>query len=131
MKKLNQTELKVLANKINKELMLQAEIAQKEYNEVQDKQNLADARLALRQLRKLSETARRVVKGAFSYDESIDTLTEEKILRQMRKKQTSVRCGYLQEEIMSALILGQITCPDMESLCNNVAQQFISKQTLP
>lgn len=131
MKKLNQTELRVLADKINKELNLQAEIAQKEYNEVQDKQNIAEARLALRQLRKLNATARKVIKGAFRHDETVDTLTEEGVLRQMRKTQTSVRCGYIREEIMNALILGQITCPDMESLCNNVAQQFISKQVLP
>lgn len=124
MKKLNQTELRVLAKRINDDLNRAGEQAQKELDELNDKQNLAEARLAIRQLKKLGPAAKKFINKATCT--KLDDITEERILRNMRTKQTKVICGYIHNDIMNALILAQITSPDIDSLCNAVAKQFIS-----
>ena len=126
MKKLNNTELKALAEKIDKQLRLEAAQAQKEINELADKQNLAAARTALRQIKKLGPHAKLVLNTKYGVG-TLDELTEQDILIRMRPKQGKIRyTGYsMTKEILDALIIGQINSPDIESLCNNVAQQFV------
>lgn len=126
MKKLNNTELRVLAEKIDKQLKLEAAQAQEETNELADKQNLAAARTALRQIKKLGPHAKSVLNNKHGIS-SLDELTEQDILIRMRPKQGKIRyTGYsMTQEILDALIIGQINSPSIEALCNNVAQQFV------
>ena len=126
MKKLNNTELRVLAEKIDKQLKLKAAQAQEETNELADKQNLAAARTALRQIKKLGPLAKSVLYTKCGVNH-LDELTEQDILIRMRPRQEKIRyTGYTAtKEILDALIIEQITSPSVEALCNNVAQQFI------
>jgi len=124
MKKLNQIELRVLAKRINDDLNRAGEQAQKELDELNDKQNLTEARLAVRQLKKLGPAAKNFINQSSHI--KLDDITEECILRRMRTKQTKVICRYSHNDIIDALILAQITSPDIDSLCNMVAKQFIS-----
>lgn len=125
MKKLNQTELRVLAKRINDDLNRAGKQAQKELDELNDKQNLTEARLAVRQLKKLGPAAKKFINK--SLRTKLDDITEERILLSMRTEQTKVICGYnVHNDIVNALILAQITSPDIDSLCNTVAKQFIS-----
>lgn len=127
MKKLNNTELRVLAEKIEKQLKLEAAQAQEETNELADKQNLAVARTALRQIKRLGPLAKSVLNTKCGIS-TLDELTEQDILIRMRPRQEKIRyIGYTatMKEILDALIIGQITSPSIEALCNNVAQQFV------
>lgn len=126
MKKLNNTELRVLAEKIEKQLKLEAAQAQEETNELADKQNLAVARTALRQIKRLGPLAKSVLNTKCGIS-TLDELTEQDILIRMRPRQEKIRyTGYTAiKEILDALIIEQITSPSIEALCNNVAQQFV------
>jgi len=128
MKKLNNSELKVLANRIQEKLKKEAAIAQKEKDAQSDKDNLKDAQLALRQIKRLGEVAKSIIKTRH-YCIKIEELTLEHVLKSMRTTQEKIRVPsyYHNQEVLDALIIGQISSPDIEALCNSVAQQFILK----
>lgn len=128
MKKLNQTELTVLGKKIKERLNDLAKEAQKQSNEEYDKLNMPMAKAALRQLNKLSPAAKKFLSKCNSQLHDIDALTEEDILKTLRPAQTTIDTDYqYNSRILDALILAQITSPDVESMCNTVANQFIKK----
>ena len=126
MKKLNQTELAVLGKKIKERLRIMAKEAQNQTNEEADKLNAAAAKAALRQFKKLSPAAKKFMAKLSSRFRDIDTLTEEDILKELRPAQTKINTDYeYNGKILDALILAQITSPDVESLCNTAANQFV------
>jgi len=127
MKKLNQTELKILAKRIAAELKKKGDELQSILNAENDKINLPEAQRALRQIKRLSPTAKAVL--CTHHCSSVKGLTEKDLLRAMRVPQNvyQTHFGYGYIEIIEALTLGQINSPDVESLCNSVAQQFVKK----
>ena len=132
MKKLNNTELKILANRIHNKLIEQADIAQKESDEIADKANIKEAELALKQLKKLSPIARRMIRLRGSCD-NVDTLTVQDILIKMRPVQNKIKIPsrYHDQSIFDELVISQINSPDIESLCNSVAEQYVNKTPTP
>lgn len=128
MKKLNRAELEVLAKRIQKELAIAADEAQKRLNEIQDKQNLKLAGQILRQLKAMKPETRKYLGCRDTYED----LTVEQILPTLRKQQTEVKIKrhyHYSDEIMDALIIGQIDSPDVDSLASAVAAQFIKAPT--
>jgi len=126
MKKLNQTELAVLAKKIQERLHNMVVEAQNQNDKEFDKLNAAAAKAALRQFKKLSPTAKSFLAKCSLRFRDLDSLKEEDILKELRPAQTKIDINYkIHSKILDALILAQITSPDVESLCNAVANQFV------
>lgn len=121
--KLNKIELDAITNKLHTELKEAAASAQKELNEVADKQNLSAAKLMLRQINSFKPELKNYLDSSRANSPDLNT-----ILRSMRPKQTKVKGigHYAGTEIRQALIIAQIDSPDINSMVEAVKKQFMS-----
>ncbi len=125
MKKLNRTELDVLAKRIGQDIRDAAEVAQEESDVIADKKNLPVATLILGQLNKLDNVTKKYL-DTRGYNSDISKVKTSNILATMRPIQTKVKSlGYHNKEIFDSLVIGQISSPDVDSLVKLVAKQFI------
>lgn len=127
MKKLNQAELNILAERIKKKIETEAKAAQIEADEIADEKNDKAATAALQQLKKLGPLAKRYIDTG-RYSGVFKNLCKEDILRSMRKSQQKVTkgLGYSgKTEIYESLVLGQIECDNLDELVNRVTKEFV------
>jgi hypothetical protein len=129
MKKLNTTEMKVLSDRIYKDLQQRVQDAQKEQNELSDKENHKDAQTVVRRLKNLNGPTRAYLDGKLGKD-SIENLDEDLVLQSMRVSQTKIKnlSWNTKQEIYDSLVIGQIDCPDLDSLVNKVTRQFVNRK---
>ena len=127
MKKLNQTELGVIAEQIRTKLQEEAAKAQEAVNAAADKDNLRQAQAIVRRLQNLPKDCKDfLVKSAYSLRPVLENLTAEVVLASLRPRQNQVKAVTYQN-ILNALILAQIESPDLNSLIRSVTKQFMTK----
>lgn len=126
MKKLNQTELSVIACQIRDNLQEEAKKAQDALNEISDKNNLRQAQAIVRRLHNLPEDCKDfLAKQSHGSRNLFKELKVEDVLCFLRTGQTQVKRPSYQN-IYNSLVLAQIESPDLNSLIRNVTKQFIS-----
>jgi len=133
MKKLNKTELSIIAKRIRKNLEEKADIAQKKHNALEDKNNLSRARKLARELKQISPEGKAYIGKRiyrdFNWDEKF---TVESILKDMQttQKEIIVPAYYhsAENEIMDSLILAQLDAEDIDSLIRQVTAKFVKSK---
>lgn len=137
--KLNRTELKVLAGKIEKTIAELAEQAQKELDAISDQQNLAKAKRIAKKLEttqgklnKIFDDLPEEVKELYKFNAPAVTVKLQDILKKLRPEQTKVRVPTTHHfypekgEIFQALVLGQIECDNLTGLRESIVRQFVN-----
>lgn len=123
MKKLNTTELKVLAARIQNNLQEEAIQAQRKADAQSDLDNAREAQAIMKQLQRLGDPAKKYLHRLTS---AFNTITVDTVLKSLRTPQKQVkRFGYNGTEIFNALVIGQIESKDLQELVRNVTAQFI------
>ena len=124
MKKLNKTELDALATRINRELKQEAEIAQKELDEMSHEKNVAKASIIFDEIRGLSPaTLKYIDTTSRSYN---NKMTFDDIVKSLKETQTKVTVyDKWNSNVFESLVLAQIEANTISELIDSVKGSFI------
>ncbi len=142
MKKLNQTELHVLSGRILADLRAAARKAQTELDVKTLPSRQKRAKLISLQMKATNKAINGLLKslkketgGYYNTQEAAfgtKEMSVKYIANKLKETQTSInlpvpRYYHESDQIFNALVIAQISCPDVESLVEMVAQQFTIK----